>query len=254
MARSGDGKTKYLRWQGVGACRRGYNVLHVQAEGSEEACMYGYDVTWTAVLMNDLKDGSISPDRYKSLKKIVEGINSKKSDIYVHAFEQFSSGTMVDVREMLINHTKFHCHIDLVLVDYLERIEPGDGVKYSKTSYEGEKLRRSSIADKMKNLALEFGTRFSTATQATDIPPENLKNPEFVMTRHNVALAKNLPDSFSYFLTYNQTPDEKKKKLARIYVDKLRFNKSGQIIKIYQNYNYDRFYDRKRTLNELYEL
>lgn len=253
LGRSGSGKTKFLRWQGVGACRRGYRVLHIQAEGSEQACLDGYDATWTAVLMNDIKEGSISFEKYEKLQKIITGISNKKVDIFVHAFEQFASGTMNDVRGILADCIKFNGPIDLVLIDYLERLEPGDGHKYSRSSYEGEKMRRSAIADKMKNLALEFNTRISTATQANDIPPSDWNNPEWVMTRHNVSMAKNLPDSFSYFLTFNQTSDERKKGMARLYVDKLRFSESDIIIKLYQNYQYDRFYDRTRTLEEFYK-
>lgn len=252
LARSGVGKTKALRWIGLGAVRRGFNVLHIQAEGSKQEALDGYDSMWTAVLMNDLKDGSISFDKYSQLEKIVQDIGKKGVDIQIHAFEQFNSGSMSDVRNILNDCIKYNGNIDLIIIDYLEKIEPGDGLKYSKASMEGEKMRRGSVADKMKNLALEFNTRIVTATQANDISPTQYNDPEFVMTRHNVSLAKDLPNSFSYFLTLNQTNDEKRKGLMRVYADKLRHNDSGQTIKIYQSYEYDRFYDRTKTINELY--
>lgn len=253
LARSGAGKTKFLRWQGIGAVRRGMKVLHIQAEGSKQACLDGYDATWTAVLMNDLKEGSIPFYRYNKLKTIVEGILTKGVDIYVHAFEQFNSGTMSDVRILASDFVKQYGDIDLILIDYLERLEPGDGIRYSKSSYEGEKMRRSSIADKMVNLALEFNTRISTATQISDIDPKLLNDPEWVMTRHNISMAKNLAEPFSYFFTFNQTSDEKKKGIARIYCDKIRYYEGNQVIKIYQNYNFDKFYDRNMTLREFYK-
>lgn len=256
LARSGIGKTKFLRYVGLGATRRGFKVLHIQAEGSKQECLEGYDATWTAIMMDDIRDGSIPLDKYSELEKIVQNMGAKGVDIFVHAFEQFNSGSMSDIRGILSDCSKYNGNIDLVVVDYLEKIEPGDGLKYSKASLEGEKMRRESVADKMKNLALEFGTRIITASQANDVPPSNKggwEDPEFVMTRHNVALSKGLPNSFSYFLTLNQTSDEKRKNLARIYCDKLRHNESGQIIKIYQNYRNDRFYDRQKTLNELYK-
>lgn len=250
LASSGVGKTKFLRWQGLGAARRKFMTLHIQAEGSEQACLEGYDAMWTAILMDDIKEGSIPFDKYNDLERVIRDMGN--TDIIVRAFEQFTSGSMTDVRNILSDCNKNYGYIDLVIIDYLERMEPGDGKKYSK-SYEGEKMRRSAIADKMKNLALEFGTRISTATQANDIPPEKVKDPKFVLTRHNVALAKNLPESFSYFMSLNQTPDEKKKGLARIYGDKFRFNENGQIIRFYTNFEHDRFYDRQKTLNELYK-
>jgi replicative DNA helicase len=252
LASSGVGKTKFLRWVGLGAARRGFNVLHIQAEGSKEQCLNGYDATWTAIMMSDIKEGAIPEDKYHELEKIVKSINQKKSDIYVHAFEQFNSGSMTDVRNILSDITKYNGEIDLVIVDYLEKLEPGDGHKYSK-SIDGEKLRRESIADKMKNLSLEFQTRLVTATQATDIAPEKLNDVKFVMTRHNVSLAKGLPQSFSIFLTANQTNDEYKEGILRMYCDKLRHSDAKQIIKFYQNYKYDRFYSRTKTINELYK-
>lgn len=253
LARSGSGKTKFLRWQGIGAIRRGMRVLHIQAEGSKQACLDGYDATWTAILMNDLKDGSIPYDRYSELENVVKGIVAKKADIYVHAFEQFSSGSMSDVRLMASDCVKYYGDLDLIIIDYLERLEPGDGLKYSKGSYEGEKMRRSVIADKMSNLSLEFNVAVSTATQATDIPPELLNKEDWVMTRHNVSMAKNLPESFSYFLTANQTNDERKKGIMRIYTDKIRYYEGEKIIKIYQSYAFDRFYDRQLTIKEFYK-
>jgi hypothetical protein len=251
LANSGFGKTKFLRWIALGAARRGFNVLHIQAEGSKEQCLNGYDAMWTAIMMSDIKEGSIPLDKYESLEKIIKSINQKKVDIFVHAFEQFNSGSMIDVRNILSDCSKYNGQIDLVIVDYLEKLEPGDGHKYTK-SIEGEKLRREAIADKMKNLSLEFGSRLVTATQANDISPEKLNDVKFILTRHNVSMAKNLPNSFSYFLTYNQTNDEHDQGIARIYCDKLRHSESKQTIKIYQNYKYDRFYDRIKTLTELY--
>ena len=49
------------------------------------------------------------------------------------------------------------------------------------------------------------------------------------------------------FITLNQTRDERKEEVMRLYTDKLRDYKSGDVIKIANNFAYSRFYDRKRT-------
>lgn len=249
LARSGVGKTKFIRWVSVGAARRKHKVLHIQAEGSKQKCLEGYDVTWSAVLMSDLKEGNINSKTYQKLQSIINEISVYKSDVYVHAFEQFNSGTMVDVRNLVIEFIKNYGEIGLISMDYLEKMEPGDGRRYAVSE---EKERREKIADLFKNIVVEFETRGLTATQANDIPPTIWNDPTQVMTRHNVSMAKGLVNSFSYFLTLNQTSDEYKAHIMRIYCDKLRDYESGQIVKIAQNYKHDRFYDRMKTISEFY--
>ena len=53
---------------------------------------------------------------------------------------------------------------------------------------------------------------------------------------------------FDYLVTLNQTRDEKKDEVMRLYGDKFRDYKSGQVIHICNNFSYARFYDRKRTM------
>ena len=251
IAKSGAGKTKLLRWIGVGAARRGIPVIHIQAESSEEECLLGYDATWSAVMLRDLKEGNIQSKTYDKLQKVVSDIKFSGGEIFVHAFEQFNSGSMSDVRALCQDFLKGHGEFGIVLIDYLEKLSPGDGRKYAVSE---EKERREAIADKMKNLALEFDCCLATATQASDIPPDLWNNPNFVIDRHNVSHTKNLSNSFSYFISLNQTKDEYQEGIMRLYNDKLRHFKAHQTIKIYQSYNQDRFYDRGRTLSEFYQI
>lgn len=252
VSRSGKFKTKALRWVGVGAATRSFNVLHIQAEGSKKDCLDGYDATWTAILMNNIKQGNINDKQYRRLQEIIKDQTFKK-DIYVHAFEQFNSGSMRDVRQLALDFNKSYGEVDLIICDYLEKFETGDGKRYN-TGYEGEKMRRIALADKFKNIATELQTRGLTATQASDINPEQYNDPDWKITRHNIAMNKNLVDPFSYFITFNQTNEEYKNHQLRLYVDKLRNYQAEQIIRIYQNLTYDRFYDRQRTIEEFYKI
>lgn len=248
IMRSGAGKTKFLRHVGVGAVRRGINVLHLQAEGSKKSCLNGYDATWTACLMSDIKKGSIPDDKFNSLNKIVSSMRSKGSDIYVHAFEQFGLASIADARAIVQQLLKQVDHIGLILCDYLELFDPADGIRYTPHD---ERFRRLSIANKFKNMAVEFECVGGTATQANDIPAKLLEDPEFVMTRSNVSECKGLVNPFSFYFSGNQTRDEYQDGKMRLYIDKLRDYKSDKVITIYQNYKYDRFYDKRKTLQAL---
>lgn len=248
LGRSGSGKTKWLRWRGISAARRGYKVLHIQAEGTLDECLLGYDATWTAVLKKDLKAGNIPIEYFKKIDKAIKDIGLRGGSIEVHAFEQFETASMRDVRDLVIDFYKRHnCYPDLLILDYLELFDPGNRKHYS-SSTEGEKFRREDSARAFKNICNEFGIRGATAAQANDISPTDFNRTDWVMTRHNVAGAKGLIDPFSYFFTFNVSKDEYSKNLARIYVDKMREYQAGQTIRICTNYNKDRFYDRPMTL------
>lgn len=244
LAQSGAGKTKFLRHVGVGAARKGFRVVHIQAEGTEDECIDGYDATWTGLLKDDLLVGKISPQAKLKIKKAVSVIEQQGGEIYIHAFEQFNSASMNDVRNINEDIERLYGPIDLIILDYLELFEPGDGKRYTP---EQERARREAVGNKFKNICVEFKSRGISATQASTVDPKLLNNPDYVMTRYNVSEFKGVVRPFSFFITYNQTADELEEEIARLHCDKLRNYKSGQTIKIYQNYNRDRFYDGKRT-------
>jgi len=252
-AQSGVGKTKLLRWIGVGAARRGYKVAHFQLEGSAQECYDGYDATWTGCGLYNIEYGNIKDEKILSvIDQTIKKIRSSGGEIYVEAYEQFNSATLVDIRNSLIAMEKNYGKIDLILIDYLELLEPGDGKKYM-TSNEGERSRRRVIGRGLKNIAVEFESRLITATPASTVNPELLNDPNFVMTRYNVAEFKAIIEPFSYFITINQTRDEWGERIIRLYNDKIRKYKAGQIYVVCTDYNSERFYDRKRTLQEHYK-
>ena len=245
LAQSGIGKSRALKSLGVHAARLGYRVAHFQFEGSKEECLRHYDATWTGIGLHNLELGTLTPEQEKKIEKVL--FDMKKGiggEIYVEAFEQFNTASLLDVRNSLIELIKTHGDIHLVLIDYLEKTDPGDGKRYS---IEQEKQRREAIAQRMKNIAVEFTTRVATATQSHGIEKRLLNDPQFVMDRFNTSMGKNLVDPFSFFITFNQTEDEKDKGVMRLFCDKMRNYKSGQIITIAQDYEHSKFCDIKKT-------
>lgn len=248
VARSGVGKSTVLKHIGLYAARLGYSVLHFQLEGSEEECFTKYSQAWSAQSFHSLKIGDID-EKYKAkMEKVVRDMTIMDKDIYIYAFEQFDEPTCVDIRNLIDTYQKEKGKVpDLVLLDSIDLINPGDGLRYGFDT-QSVKMKKQNSAKKLKNICNEFkGIRLVTSDQASDIPIESWNRAEFVITRNDISGDKNLPNAFSYFFTLNQTIEEYKANTMRIYVDKLRNYKAGQTIPIATAYDHGRFYDRVRT-------
>lgn len=250
-AQSGVGKTKLLRWIGTNAAKLGYKVLHVQAEGTKDECEEGYDATWTAEPLFNIELGDILKQDKDELFKIAEMISTGGGDIFVEAAEEFDSIDLEQVIKYIEDFYKLEGNYpDLILLDYFELFDPGDGKKYKPSE---ERFRREALSKKLKNIAVKYKTRIITATQASTVNPTDLNDPEFVMTRFNISEFKGVIKPFSYFITLNQTSDEYNANMMRLYTDKIRKHKGNHIITICQAYDFEKFYAHKKTL-EYYDL
>ena len=247
LAQSGVGKSKLLKWIGVNAARLGFKVLHLQAEGTKKECLDLYDATWTGCHLNDVEFGNISTEINVKIQQAIRNIKGQGGEIFVEAFEQFGSASLQNVRTIIETLEKDHGKMDLVLLDYFELFSPGNGIRYKPSE---ERHRREAIGDSLKNIAVEFNTRIISATQASTVSPDLLNDSNFIMTRYNVSEFKNVIKPFSFFISMNQTEDEKHDNFMRLYVDKLRKYRSGQVIRIFQNYDRERFYDGTKTRQE----
>lgn len=239
---SGAGKSQVLVHCGVTAARQGHRVAHFQLEGTKEQCLNRYDAAWTGTLYSDVKLGNIPAKKMEVSKRIVKKL--KRSDIYVSSEETFNAKTLVDVRRELKEMEKMYGKIDVIIIDYLELLEVGDGHNYSPGE---ERFRQAKLAKGMKMLAMEFNAVVHTATQSSNIPEECKNDPEFVITRAQLNEDKGKCRPMDIFITINQTRDERKEEVMRLYTDKIRDYKSGDVIKIANNFSCARFYDRKRT-------
>ena len=205
--------------------------------------MNRYDAAWTGTLYQDVKLGNITAKKMEVTKRIVKKL--RKSDIIVSSEETFNAKTLVDIRRELKEMEKMYGKIDVIIIDYLELAEVGDGHRYTPSE---ERFRQSKLAKGMKMLAMEFNAVVHTATQTNDVPPEQRDDPEFVITRSNLNEDKGKIRPFDIFVTINQTRDEAKEEIMRLHTDKLRDYKNGEPIHIANNFSYARFYDRKRTI------
>ena len=240
---SGAGKSQVLVHCGVSAARQGHRVAHFQLEGTKEQCLNRYDAAWTGTLYSEVKLGNIPAKKMEISKRIINKL--KRSDIIVSSEETFNAKSLVDVRRELKEMEKSYGKIDVIIIDYLELLEVGDGHNYSPSE---ERFRQAKLAKGMKMLAMEFNAVVHTATQSSNIPEECKNDPEFVITRAQLSEDKGKIRPFDIFITINQTRDEMKEEIMRLHTDKLRDYKNGDPIHICNNFAYARFYDRKRTM------
>ena len=241
---SGAGKSQVLVSVGISAARQGFRVAHFQLEGTKEQCLNRYDAAWTGTLYQDVKLGNITAKKMEVTKRIIKKL--RKSDIIVSSEETFNAKTLPDIRREVKEMEKTYGKIDVIIIDYLELLEVGDGHNY--TPHE-ERFRQAKLAKGMKMLAMEFNAVVHTATQSSSIGEEQKNDPEFVITRAQLSEDKGKIRPFDIFITINQTRDEAKEEIMRLHTDKLRDYKNGDPIHIANNFAYARFYDRKRTMN-----
>jgi len=242
---SGVGKSKLLVTRAISSARRGYNVLHVQAEGTEEQCMANYDACWTGVRYMDFRMNRVDSDIVASRAKIAQKlIDTNKGEIFVKCKERFGSISIQEVRRWALELIATGVELHHIVIDYFDLIRI-DGMNFN---YEGgEVARQIELGRLMKDLAVELNVLVTTATQAAAIPHELIKQEDFVLTRYNLGQSKRKFEAFSYFLTINRTPDEADEQICRIYADKYRELKAGQTYRIAQSLGNSRFYDRMRT-------
>ena len=101
----------------------------------------------------------------------------------------------------------------------------------------------------------EFGMSTITATQTGDVPFEVWNDEEKVIDRSFAEGDRTVVQPFSWVFSINQTLEEIKNKTCRIFKDKVRdYENNDPVFKVATNYNAGRFYDRKRTLEEFYDL
>ena len=190
-----------------------------------------------------MKVGNIAPKNLKVAQIVLKKL--QKNDIFVFSCEEWGGMSLLDVRNHCKEIERKYGKIGCIIIDYLELLEVGDGIRYSPGD---ERHRQQKLAKGMKTLAMEFNAVVHTATQANDISPEERNDPEFVITRSNLNEDRGKTRPFDYLFTLNNTIDERKENFMRIYVDKAREHKGDQVIHICNNFARSRFYDRKRTL------
>jgi len=245
LARSGGGKSTYLKWIGLSNARLGKRVVHFQAEGTKKEVKELYDSAWTSIDLEDIELGVLPESKRKGIEKFQRDVLISGGEIFTYAKEEFDQMSINEVYEVLTDIESIYGKIDLVILDYLEIFT----VKGSYGKDDGsERRRRADLGNRIVNISTKFHCGVATATQSNDIAPDFYENPAKVLTRHHIAEYKSAIAPFAAFLTLNQTSDEKSEGVIRIYADKFRKHFAPpEPWSICQALSSSRFFDAKRT-------
>jgi KaiC/GvpD/RAD55 family RecA-like ATPase len=245
LARSGTGKTTFEVFCGISCARNGGRVVHFQIEGTGKELEEMYDASWTGASLSEIEFGNLKKENVTKIKNINQDIINKGGEIFVVAPESFDSLSIESCNDTIEEIEKNYGKVSLAIFDNISSFTVKGKFSHSE---QGERNRREAIANKITNIAVQKKL-FSLATeQANDITPHKFNNPDFVMTRSDISEFKGMLRPFSYFWTWNQSSDEYEANVGRIYNDKFRKFRSGQIRKICCAFNNARFYDSSRTL------
>ena len=248
---SGKGKSTALKHTGMYAARLGYKVLHIQLEGSKSEAYDKYAQLFTGSTYNEIKWANIPKEKMIKIDKVIEDMASKNRDLEIYAFERFGMASMNDIRDLVVEYNKINGEFpELIVIDSLDLLISGTNKKIDfDPAY--IKYRLQSVAQLMKNIAVEFKSRVLTATQTGDIAKALWNNPDFVITRENTEGDKTLVKPFSNVFTGNQTIDERKKEILRIHIDKLRnYSVKDSTYPVCTAYGVGKFYNKQKTLRE----
>lgn len=252
IMRSGVGKSTFLKWCGMYACRLGYDVLHFQLEGSKQEAYDKYNQIWTGTEYREMKWGDIPADKMNKIQATLRDMLIKKRDLSVFSFEKYGVASMIEIRAIIFEYEKiFGKFPDFIIIDSLDLAITGENKKIDfDPVYKKDRLQ--TVAQRMKDIAVEIKSRILTATQTGSIPKEKWNNPDWVITREHTEGDRTLVKPFAHVFSGNITEDETKKRLCRIYIDKFRYyDAKDKIYPIYTAFNVGKFYDRNKTLRDL---
>jgi hypothetical protein len=244
MAQSGKGKSTYLRWTAMCNARLGKKVVVFQGEDTEDAAMDAFDAIWTGVTVEDVEMANVPEDLLPKIKAVRSEIMRRGGEIIMVPSEQFDKQTIEECNDIIDEIEKVVGPIDMALWDYLEIYSTKGQWGKAESS---ERRRREDIAEKITSIATSRKIVTGTMTQSMDIDQALQQNPDFHMTRSHASEFKNIVKPFSYFFTFNATPDEYQAQHLRIWLDKIRKHPANKSIKIVQAREYGRFYDAIKT-------
>lgn len=253
ILRSGVGKSTALKWTGLMSAMLGFDVLHIQLEGSKAEAEDKYTQIWLKTDFVNIKKGDLPENIRLEAQKTLDQMKARGRDVFVYAFEKFGEASMIDVRELVLEYEKIKGKFPhLIIIDSLDLLITGTNKKIdSDPAYKKEKMQK--VAQLMKDIAIEFKTRILTATQTGDVSPVIWDDETKVLTRSNTEGDRTLVKPFSYVFTFNQTSDEMKAKIGRIYIDKLRnYSPKDQVYPICTSFDRGAFYDKSKTIKKYY--
>ena len=245
LASTGVGKTHAARWIGRNACLDGFNVLHIQLEGSKEEVENAYSASLVQTSTFRYEHGTI---RNADLDRMLQEIASVSGHLYVRAYPKFNSHvSTLQIKEAIAEFKeRYNMKPDVIIIDSMDLLTDASGRKYGEN---GERHRRIAVANDLKDLAGDENVWMVVTYQSTIENQEWLNDEKNVLSEYNTAEAKGLSRPLTHLITLNQSANERREHTMRINVAKSRFFERGEVFKIATDYDNETFYDRARTMN-----
>lgn len=251
IMRSGVGKStflKYMAWYNTAIAHN--HVLHVQLEGGADEAVVKFDQMIAHTTYSKIMRGEVSDEIRLKVKTLINRAKIVNSDIDVYATEELLDLTIGGLVEVIETYKKeYGFYPDLLTLDSIDLLLTGEN---RKIDYDPNfiKYRLQKCAQRLKDIAKKYDMVVATATQTGDVPFEIWNDPSRVVTRANTEGDRTLVKPFSFVFTGNQTLEEGKNNMMRIFFDKMRnYKNNGIIVRIPTNYENGYFYDMSRSVN-----
>lgn len=246
LAPSGVGKSHIARWVGKNACQvDGFNVLHIQLEGSESEVVDAYAASLVSCNSFLYETGMLKDEEVDEME---EALKSISGNLHVKSYPKFNAQvSTVNIYNAIQDYKKrYDSSPDIVIIDSMDLLNDSSGQYYSE---KGERLKRIKVANDLKDLAADENVWMVVTYQSTIENQDWLNDEKNVLTAYNTSEAKGLCRPLTHLITLNQSSREEKENAMRLHVAKSRFFKKGEAFRIATDYEHEVFYDRTRTMN-----
>lgn len=245
LAPTGIGKSHAARWIGSQACIDGFNVLHFQLEGSREEVENAYSAALVACNAYSYEKGFIKD---KDMDAFAQELKEIAGKLFVRSYPKFNQHvSTLNLKEGIAEFKKtYNVKPDIVIIDSMDLLNDSSGRKYGDS---GERLKRISVANDLKDIATEEGVWMVVTYQARIENPDWVNDEKNVLTEYSSSEAKGIAQPLTHLVTLNQSANERREKTMRLHVAKSRFFSKGDTFKIATDYDHERFFDRTRTAN-----
>lgn len=247
LTSSGGGKSTALCSRAIQCAYSGHDVLHVQLEGTEDQVESKYDALWSRISSSVFRYRRFESPEIKSKIKKLKRSASKwllmdRGEIIVETMGQFNSLTTEGLYRLVQTYVNQRPKLRVLVIDYAELLAK---IGFDKKP---EHERIIAIMRDLKNIAIEFNLLVVTAAQTSAINPVELNNSDFVISRYNCGKSRQMIEACTYVYTINSTQDERDNSCARVFVDKLREARSGQVIPIRQDLSISEFWLKVQSI------
>lgn len=246
LASTGVGKSHIAKYIGIRAnVDDGLHILHFQLEGSEEEALNAYSGGLIAKNAFYYEKGKIAD---MEMKRFAGQVKQYAGSITVRSFPRFNARiSSMDIRNGIAEYWKINSHSpDIVIIDSMDLLTDASRRLWAA---EHERSRRIAVANDLKDLAADEKVWMVVTYQSTIENREWLNDERNVLTEYNCSEAKGLARPCTHLISLNQSANERKEGMMRLYIAKSRFFKKGDTFKIATDYDNEVFYDAQRTIN-----